>query len=102
MEYNYTGNNCYFPLTSEVKTEIMHNAAYILREQAQSTEEFGIQKLENVVNLNDGVMRNLLRAGKFSRRRPRVGTSFDALVQQEEAEREKMEMQHRRSQSMSQ
>ena len=32
VEYNYIGTNCYFPLNGDLKTEIMHNAVYILRE----------------------------------------------------------------------
>lgn len=61
----------------------MHSAVYILREQAQSGDDIGIKKLENVINMQHGAMRNILQAGKFSRRRVRNCCSFDEHVERE-------------------
>jgi hypothetical protein len=73
----------------------MHNAAYILRQQAQESDEVGIQSLDQVVDMSDGVLRNLLHAGKFAKVRGRDSRSFDKLIERTQKARE----QQQRSQS---
>lgn len=85
-EPSFFGSNQYLPLSGELKTEIMHNAAFILREQAQGSDEVGIHKLENVVDLNSGAMRQILKAGKYPNKRKRLCQSLDTHTEQDEEE----------------
>lgn len=66
-----------YPLTSQLKTEIMHNAAAILRQQAQATDDVGIENLNQVIDTKEGAMSNILHAGKFPQGRFGFSSSFD-------------------------
>lgn len=48
-------------LTNELKTEVMHSAALILRSQLKNSKPSeGVQSLRRVVNMNDGILRKML------------------------------------------
>jgi len=55
-------------LSNELKTEVMHNAARILRQRMQGSELRTSASLERVVNLKDGILHKMLGLGRTGRR----------------------------------